>query len=158
MTHTVPVKHAAHPPPGQPRALTVLGTVAAVAAVTIGTVTLLRAPAAGITSVHKMTVTSLAAPFPLSAADLTAMLDQPPDLGPLGDPARRASCLSGLGYPASVPVLGARQVRDGGAAAVVLILAGEVPGDPAALAALVVPLTCSAADTGLLAETTVRRR
>lgn len=154
---TVPVKHAAHPPPRPPRALTVVGAVAAVAAVTIGAITLLHTPAAGITSVRKMTVSSLAAPFPLPAAELTALLDQPPDLGPLGDPGRRASCLSGLGYPASAPVLGARQLPVDGVDAVLLILAGDEPGDTGALAAMAVPPTCSAADTGLLAETTVRR-
>ena len=153
---TVPVTHAAHPPP--PRTLTVLGAGAAVAAVTIGAVALLRTPATETSSVRKMTITAAPAPFPVPAADLTALLAQPPDLGPLGDPARRASCLSGLGYPAATPVLGARQVRVDGADAVVLVVAGEVPGDPGALAALAVPPTCSAADTGLLAETTLRRR
>ena len=61
---------------------------------------------------------------------------------------------AGLGYPASTPVLGSRQVRMAGRDAVILVLAADAPRE---LTAVAVPGTCSAADTGLLADTTVRR-
>lgn len=158
MAQNVPVKHAARPPLGPPRAMTVAGAVAATAAVAIGTVALLRTPAADeITPVRKMTVDSTTPPFPLSAGDLVWLLGRPPDLGPLADPGRRASCLSGLGYPASAPVLGARPLRAAAdtddADSVILVLEGD---DSGRLTAVAVPATCSAADTGLIAETTVR--
>ena len=67
--------------------------------------------------------------MPLSESELVGLLHRPPDLGPLVDPARRASCLAGLGYPASTPVLGARQIRMEGRDAVILVLAADAaPG------------------------------
>ena len=147
---TVPVKHAAHPPP--PRTLTVLGAGAAVAAVTIGAVALLRTPATETSSVRKMTITAAPAPFPVPAADLTALLAQPPDLGPLGDPARRASCLSGLGYPAATPVLGARQVRVDGADAVVFLHRPELAWDAGKVVAAIRGDAHTAADADALIE------
>ncbi len=131
------------------------GGLAVAAAATIGTVALLRSPAPGsdaLDAAHKITVT--APVMPLSESELLGLLDRPPDLGPLVEPARRASCLAGLGYPASTPVLGARQIRMDGRDVVVLVLAADTPRE---LAALAVPGTCSAVDTGLLADTTVRR-
>ena len=44
MAQTVPVKHAVRPPAGPPRALTVLGAVAAAAAAVVGALALWRAP------------------------------------------------------------------------------------------------------------------
>lgn len=105
-----------------------------------------------VTPARKITVTTPT--MPLSGSELVGLLDRSPDLGPLGDPARRASCLAGLGYPASTPVLGSRQVRMAGRDAVILVLAADAPRE---LTAVAVPGTCSAADTGLLADTTVRR-
>lgn len=132
------------------------GGLAAVAAATVGSVALLRTPATGsdgVTAARKITV---AAPvIPLSDSELVGLLDRPPDFGSLADPTRRASCLAGLGYPASTPVLGARRVRIEDRDAVVLVLAADTPDD---LAVVAVPGTCSAANTGLLADTTVRRR
>ena len=94
-----------------------------------GTAALVRSPAPGsdaVTPARKITVTAPA--MPLSGSEIVGLLDRPPDLGPLGDPARRASCLAGLGYPASTPVLGARQVRMAGRDAVMLVLAADAPG------------------------------
>ncbi|EUA29404.1 hypothetical protein I548_2591 [Mycobacterium intracellulare] len=52
---------------------------------------------------------------PLSADEILGLLDRAPDFGSSGgtlsDPARRASCLTGLGYPAATQVLGARPVE-----------------------------------------------
>ena len=86
------------------------------------------------------------------------LLDRSPDYGPRGgplnDPARRASCLSGLGYPASMRVLGAQPVDINARPGVVLVLPGETP---ASLTVFAVSLNCSAADTGLLVSTQVPR-
>ena len=67
---------------------------------------------------------------------------------------RRASCLSGLGYPASTRVLGARPVEINARPGVLLVLPGDTPNN---LAVFAVALNCSAADTGLLANTQVPR-
>ena len=130
------------------------GALAAVAGAAVGTAALLRTerPGPAIREVDKITAT--AARFPLSEAELSDLLNRPAELGPLTDPGRRASCLTGLGYPAGGPVLGATTLRLGGTDAVVLVLAGERPD---MLAALAVPGGCNAADTGLLADTTLRR-
>jgi hypothetical protein len=92
---------------------------------------------------------------PLSEHDILGLLDRAPDFGAtLGDPARRASCLTGLGYPAATQVLGARPVQINARPGIVLV----IPGDsPHVLAVYAVSPTCSAADTGLLANTQVPR-
>ncbi|MGC1155965.1 MAG: hypothetical protein WA925_28795, partial [Mycobacterium sp.] len=76
------------------------------------------------------------------------------DFGPLADPQRRASCLTGLGYPADARVLGARPVEIAGRPAVLLLLPGDAAG---ALTALAVAPTCSAVETGLSADRIVHR-
>lgn len=135
------------------RIVAAVGALAAGGGTVLGTVALVRAehPGPARTEAHK--ITAAAPAFPLARTELLALLDRPADLGPLGDPARRASCLSGLGYPAAQPVLGARPIRLAGRDAVVLVL-GD---DPARLSAVAVSDTCSSADTGLLADTTLRR-
>ena len=146
--------HAARPALRPPRVLALTGALAALAGAAIGTAALLHPPDSNeITAVRKMTAAP--EPFPLPEADLLSMLDQPADLGPLTDAGRRSACLSALGYPGSTPVLGARPIQVAGTNAVVLLLAGEAPDEVAAVA---VPGSCSAADTGLLADTVVRRR
>jgi hypothetical protein len=133
------------------------GALAALTAVAAGAVALLHSPAPGangITPARKITVTPVPAAIPLTDAELVGLLDVPADFGPLTDPTRRASCLAGLGYSASSPVLGARQIRMDGQDAVVLLLAGD---EPRALTVVAVPAACSATDTELLADTTVRR-
>ncbi|SPM33865.1 putative alanine rich protein [Mycobacterium rhizamassiliense] len=92
--------------------------------------------------------------IPLSAAELRDLLNHPADYGPLSDPARRASCLSGLGYPASTPVLGGRPVEINARPGIVLVLPADAPNT---LAVFAVALNCSAADTGLLADTQIPR-
>ncbi len=132
-----------------------VGTAAALTAAALGSVMLLRSdeppPAA---SAQHLTAEPPPVTVPLSAAEIVGLLTQPPDLGALGDARRRSSCLSGLGYPASETVLGARQVVINGAPAVVLALRGDTPDTVAALA---VHPNCSLADTGLLASTQIRR-
>ena len=132
-----------------------VGAAAAVLAATVGAAALVREPAptrpAGPTA-ELITVSRPPRNIPLSDAQVLGLLARSPDLGPLADPQRRASCLSGLGYPAATPVLGARMVDVDGRPAVLLLLAADTPH---AVVALVVRPTCSSADTGLLADTVV---
>ena len=127
--------------------------IAALTVAGLGTAMLLRSGASG-----PATGSSAQPPpatVPLSAAEIVGLLTRPPDLGVLGDARRRSSCLSGLGYAASAALLGGRQVDINGAPAVVLVLPGDTPDSVAALA---VRPNCSSADTGLIADTQIRRR
>jgi hypothetical protein len=142
----------------QPRMIVaVIGTVAAFVAVGIGTAMLFR-PAGPTRSdgptAEKITVSQPPSGFPLSAPELVALLGRPPDLGPLTDPQRRSSCLAGLGYPTSTPVLGAKRIQAGGQPLVVLLVPGAAQK---AVNALVVRPNCSSADTGLLADTALNQ-
>jgi hypothetical protein len=132
--------------------------VATLTAAGLGTVMLVRSggsgPATG-SSTQQPSTPPAPATVPLSAAEIVGLLTRPPDLGPLGDARRRSSCLSGLGYPAPDALLGGRQVDINGAPAVVLVLPGDTPDSVAALA---VRPNCSSADTGLIADTQIRRR
>jgi hypothetical protein len=134
-----------------------VGVLAALTAAGLGTVMLLRpggsGPATGSSAEQPSTGPPPAA-VPLSAAEIVGLLTRPPDLGAQGEPRRRLSCLSGLGYPASDALLGGRQVNINGAPAVVLVLPGDAPDTVAALA---VRPNCSSADTGLIADTQIRR-
>ncbi len=87
--------------------------------------------------------------LPLSDPQIVGLLSRSPDYGPLADPQRRASCLSGLGYSAATAVLGARPVDMHGRPAVLMVLAADTPRT---LLALVVEPDCNSAHTGLLAE------
>ncbi len=146
--------------PGLPPARTIAaiaGVASAVLAIALGSAALLRAraPAPSVpTTAQHITVSSRATVMPLSNAQILALLDRTPDYGALSDPARRSSCLTGLGYPGSTRMLGAQPVEVNGLPAVVLVLPGDTPD---ALAVLVVSSNCSLADTGLLADTVVRR-
>lgn len=164
---------SAEPPPGRaahsarPRLrparliAAVAGLCAALAAIGFGTVALLHAPEPAPSTpgdVQHITVSTPPMEVPLSADEILGLLDRAPDFGSSGgtlsDPARRASCLTGLGYPAAAQVLGARPVEVNARPGVVLV----IPGDsPHVLAVYVVSPNCSAADTGLLANTQVPR-
>jgi hypothetical protein len=142
-----------------------VGLCAVVAAIGFGTAALLRAPApvpsAPVTAEH-ITVSMPPMTIPLSQAQILGLLDHAPDYGapggPLGgalnDPSHRASCLTGLGYPASTRVLGARPIDINVRPAILLVLPGETPAE---LAVFAVAPNCSAADTGLLASTGIPR-
>ncbi len=139
----------------------VAGAGAVLAAIGVGTAALINAPEPApsppATAQH-ITVSTPPMTIPLSRAEILGLLSQRPDFGPLSgplaDPARRASCLSGLGYPASTQVLGARPMEINARPGVLLVLPGETPDN---LAVFAVALNCSAADTGLLADTQVPR-
>ena len=91
---------------------------------------------------------------PLPDPQILALLEQPPDYGPLADPARRSSCLGGLGYAPATTVLGARPLDMHGQPAVLMLLPGETPE---AIVAVVVEPGCNGAHTGLLAKSSVTR-
>lgn len=125
-----------------------------VAAVGLGTAALLRSPAPTASTLTSASLITVTPTMPLSGREISALVARNPDFGPLADPKRRAACLSALGYPGSVQVLGAERMQIDGRSAVVLVL----PGDrPELLVAVAVGANCSSVDTGLIADTTVRR-
>ncbi|OBI48907.1 hypothetical protein [Mycobacterium sp. E796] len=152
------VAHAARPHLGPARVVAgLLGVSAVLAAVGVGTVALISAPepvpSTPATAEH-ITVSTPPPTIPLSQPEILGLLHRSPDYGPLADPGLRASCLSGLGYPASTQVLGARPVDINARPGVLLVLPGDTPEN---LAVFAVAPNCSAADTGLLANTQVPR-
>lgn len=156
--HTGPPAHSSRPLPPLRRVAAWAGGAAALVAIGVGTVALIRFPGdtpSGPRSLDAITVESApTAVLPLSEPEILELLDRRPEYGPLTDPARRRGCLAGLGYPASTRVLGAREVTINGHPAVVLL----VPDTPeGTIIALAVAPSCSSADTGLLADTIVRR-
>ena len=138
-------------------AVAAAGLAAAAVAVWLGTAALVTAPAptpSRPTTVEHITVSRPPVLIPLSDQQTLALLDTEPNFGPLTDRQHRASCLTGLGYPADARVLGARPVEIGGRPAVLLVLPGDTPGTVTALA---VSPSCSSLDTGLLADRIVKR-
>lgn len=135
-----------------------IGLVAVGVAAVVGTHTLTqgRGPAFQASpSASRITVAVLPqAAFPLSDAQLRAALAVPPNLGPLADPARRAACLAGLGYPTDLEILGGRPLDVSGRPGVLILLPGDAPDQVAAVA---VAPSCSAAHAGLLADTVLGR-
>jgi hypothetical protein len=135
----------------------VTGLTAVAIAAWVGTRALITTPASTTsrpTTIEHITVSRPPLTIPLSDQQILALVDHDPDFGPLTDPRRRASCLSGLGYPANARVLGARPIEIAGHPAVLLVLPGDAPGDVKAVA---VAPTCSAANTGLSADRIVTR-
>ena len=150
--------HSSRPLPRPSRAAAGVGIAATVIGVAIGTTALIRDPGpamSGPRTLDAITVTSeLPAVLPLSDPEVLALLDRRPDFGALAAPARRGSCLAGLGYPVATHVLGAQPVEVRGRPAILLLL----PGDSSrTVIALAVAPNCSSADTGLLVDTTVAR-
>jgi hypothetical protein len=138
-------------------AVAAAGLAAIALAAWLGTRALLTSPTqmpSRPTTIEHITVSRPPQSIPLSDQQILALLDGEPDLGPLTDPRRRASCLAGLGYPANTRVLGARAIDIAGHPAVLLVLPGDAPG---VFAALAVAPTCSSVNTGLSADRTVRR-
>jgi hypothetical protein len=134
----------------------VVGLGATLVAVVIGAVMLVRDPApthsTGPTA-KSITVSRPPRNIPLSDPQIVGLLSHDPDYGPLADPERRASCLSGLGY-SGASVLGAQPVDMHGRPGVLMLMPGDTPH---AIVALVVQPNCSSAHTGLLADTVVTR-
>lgn len=90
-------------------------------------------------------------PFPISGNEITALVGRTPAFGDLQDAARRASCLTGLGFSASTPVLGA-QTLDVDGPAVLMVLPAERPGE---LLAVAVRPGCSQSDPQRVAQTRI---
>jgi hypothetical protein len=135
------------------RAGLLIGAVATVIGAVVGVAMLARDPVHSYSpgpTAQEITTTRI----PLSDGELADLSARPPDYGPLADVERRNACLSGLGYPPGTPVLGARRLTMHGQAVVLLLLPGT---DPDAVVAVVVEAGCSAAHTGLLADTTITR-
>ena len=133
VTERVVTALRAAPPVRRGRAVRIsaaVGVAAVLAAATIGTVMLLRSGSSMSTSpsAEHLTTDPPQVTMPLSDDEIVELIGRRPDLGPLGDPRRRSSCLSGLGYPGSDSVLGGRQVDINGVPAVVLVLAGRHTG------------------------------
>jgi hypothetical protein len=151
-----PAHSVQHTPRLQMIAL-VAGVGAAVVAALVGSLMLVRDPAPtwseGPTA-KSITASRPATDLPLSNPQVVGLLSQSPDYGPLAEPERRASCLSGLGYSAATAVLGAKQVDMRGRPGVLLLLPADTPGK---VLVLVVEPNCNAAHTGLLANTLVTR-
>src|ERR1700722_5276398 len=138
-------------------AVAVTGLAAVAVAAWLGTRALIVAPVSTTsrpTTIEHITVSRPPQTIPLSDQQILALVDHEPDFGPLTDPRRRASCLSGLGYPANARVLGARPIEIAGHPAVLLLLPGDARG---AVKAVAVAPTCSAANTGLSADRIVTR-
>lgn len=134
----------------------IVGLAATATAIGIGTAALVKktpasAPSAPST-LAELTVPADAAAVPLSDAEIFALLDSPPEYGPLSDPRRLASCLNGLDYPTATRVLGARLVDIDGSSAVLLVMPSDRPDTVVGLA---VASSCNSMNTGLLAETTI---
>lgn len=153
-----PPTHSARPVVRPSRvAAAVAGLGAVLAAIGVGTVALMRAPGPAPSTPDTAELITVSTPpmaIPLTQGEIQALLGHPPDYGPLADPARRASCLTGLGYPAATEVLGARPIEINARPGVVLVVAADTPRT---LAVYAVAPSCSAADTGLLANTQVPR-
>jgi hypothetical protein len=138
-------------------AVAAVGLAAVAAAAWLGVTALLTPPTplpSRPTTIEHITVSRPPQSIPLSDQQILALLDLAPDLGPLSDPQRRASCLAGLGYPPNAQLLGARPVDIVGHPAVLLVLPGDAPGT---LSALAVAPTCSSVNTGLSADRIVHR-
>ncbi|WP_445167821.1 hypothetical protein ACTXG7_29265 [Mycolicibacterium sp. Dal123E01] len=160
-THTVtsastgPAAHARRPGIHRRRLIAAgIGLAAVLTAVGLGTAALLKSPgptASTLTSASLITVTPA---MPISSRELNGLIARSPDFGPLADPKRRAACLSALGYSGSVQVLGAETLQVDGRPAIVLVLPGDQPD---VIVGVTVSANCSAVDTGLIADTTVRR-
>ena len=138
-------------------AVALTGLTAIAVAAWLGTRALITAPSVTTsrpTTIEHITVSRPPQTIPLSDQQILAVAEHEPDFGPLTDPRRRASCLSGLGYPANARALGARPIDIAGHPAVLLVLPGDAPGNVKALA---VAPTCSAANTGLSADRLITR-
>jgi len=147
--------HAARPRPHTIRLVAaVCGSAAALAAITVGISALLHSPGSMPSRTTSANMITVGPRVPLSDPELIALVGRIPNFGSLTDPKRRSACLRALGYSGTAQVLGATSVQIGSKTAVVLVLPGQKPDE---LAAFAVASSCSSVDTGLIADTTVRR-
>lgn len=142
--------HGRYAGPRRRLPLLAIGIAATVLAVVVGAAMLARPPAptraAGLQAQH------LSSAVPLSEPQLRALLTTPPVYGPLADPQRLASCLTGLGYPGMGAPMGAQPVQMRGAPALVMLVPATTDGD---MIAVVVNAGCDDHGSGVLAESTL---
>lgn len=93
-------------------------------------------------------ITARPARLPMTDAQIVALLERPPDVGPLADP---RACLDALG---ASRILGAAPVSQAGPPAVLLVLPGA---DPSSLVAVVVAPDCPASGSAPLSRTVLAR-
>lgn len=147
--------HSARPSTGTARrTAALLGGAAVVVGVGVGSFALVNSPGPVPSTPSSALHITVTPTVPLTDQQLLVLLHRPPDYGPLTNPGRRAGCLAGLGHAASTRVLGARPIEVDGRPGVLLVLPGTQDSE---LSAVVVAPNCSAADTGLLAQTTLAR-
>ncbi len=134
----------------------IAGACAAVLAIGLGLSALLRAPDPPPAPVRlgQLTVSPPPLELELTRSEVERLLAAPPDLGPLSDPQHRMSCLSALGYPAGVRVLGGAPHPVRGRPGVLILLPADAPDS---IVGLVLSPDCSSADPGLLADTVIGR-
>lgn len=151
-------------PPPAPRRwqsiAAVAGAGAAVVAAVVGGVVLLRpagqAPSTMVT-LGQITVSPPRGDVGMSESQILDLLSTPPDLGPLSAPERRNACLSALGYPANVRILGARPVEVSGKHGVLVVVPPDTSGASGTVVAVVLAADCDAGHGGSLARTVVNR-
>ena len=90
--------------------------------------------------------------MPWSDRQILALRGKPPELGALAGPDRLRSCLVGLGYSPTTPVLGAATLTAGNRPQVLVLLPGT---DRGSAMALVVSAGCSSTDAGLVADAVI---
>ncbi|OLO99221.1 hypothetical protein BVU76_26650 [Mycolicibacterium porcinum] len=126
----------------------------------VGGVVLMR-PAGEVPSTRvslgQITVSPPRGDVGLSEAQILGLLSKPPDLGPLTDRVRRTACLTALGYPAEVRILGAQPVEVAGRRGVLVVMPPNGAGTPGSVVAVVVAADCDAGRPGSLAQTVVER-
>ncbi|QZH66388.1 hypothetical protein [Mycolicibacterium farcinogenes] len=154
----------AQPPPAVPTRrwksiAAVAGAGSAVAAAVLGVAVLVR-PAGEVASTRvslgQITVSPPRADVGLSESQILDLLSNPPDLGPLTDPKRRNACLTALGYPPGVAILGARPVEAAGRHGVLVVVPPNPPEPPDSVVAVVLAADCTG-HSGSLAQTVVQR-
>ncbi|MCG7609650.1 hypothetical protein [Mycobacterium sp. CnD-18-1] len=138
----------------------VAGVTAATAAAVLGVAVLLH-PADEVASTRvslgQITVSPPRSGVGLSETQILGLLSKPPDLGPLTDAKRRTACLTALGYPTGIAILGAEPIEAAGQPGVLVVVPPNPPDPPESVVAMVLPADCAAGHTGPLAQTVVKR-
>lgn len=129
------------------------GLIASCAAAVVGIAALVHSPEITKSNPTSAGLITVGPRVPLSDKEVVALVGRVPNFGALSDPKRRAACLRALGH-GTEQILGAEPVQIGSRQAVVLVLAG---GRRDELIVFAVAASCSAFDTGLIADRTVHR-
>ncbi|WP_260971470.1 hypothetical protein [Mycolicibacterium llatzerense] len=154
--HTVVPGHSAGHGARRSRPIAIAGAAAALVAVGIGAVVVISGSDEPARTSAGPTAASLTvqrqAGMPWADRQILGLRGRPPELGPLAGPDRLRSCLQGLGYAPTTPVLGAATVTAHDRAQVLLLLPRT---DRGSMMALVVSPGCSSTDAGLIADAVI---